>query len=117
VQINKPKPKTIPTSSLSFPLHYLDAPVPPAHGKLAILHLELILLQIGEERSVFLAAGATLLDAAESHDAEEEHEEAEGASNDADFGALGEGGPAIADARGFLDFLEDWGGVFCAATE
>jgi hypothetical protein len=61
---------------------------------------------------VFFAACAALLDAAESHDAEEEHEEADGAGDDADFGALGEGGPAVADARGGLDFLEDFGGVF-----
>jgi len=108
-----------------LPPHSLNAPIrPPTHGKLAALHLQLVLLEfsgllllVGEEGSVLLAAGATLLDAAESHDAEEEHEEAEGAGDDADFGALGESGPAVADAGGFLDFVEDGGGVFCAATD
>lgn len=65
---------------------------------------------------MFLAARATLLDAAKGHDAEEEDEKADGAGDDTDLSALGECGPAVADAGGGLDFLENFGGVFCAAA-
>jgi hypothetical protein len=65
---------------------------------------------------VLTLAGAALLDAAEGHDAEEQGEGAEGAGDDADFGALGERGPAVADARGGLDLFEDGGRVGGAAA-
>jgi hypothetical protein len=65
---------------------------------------------------VLTLARAALLDAAEGHDAEEQGEGAEGACDDADFGALGERGPAVAHARGGLDFFEDGRGVGGAAA-
>lgn len=127
MQINKLNPHSTPQTALnqcsSSICSQLDASIASTHGKLATLHLQLVLLQLSglllllsEQGSVFLAAGAALLDAAEGHDAEEQEEEADGAGDDADFGALGEGGPAVADAGGGLDFREDFGRVFCAAT-
>jgi hypothetical protein len=58
---------------------------------------------------VFFAAGAALLDAAECHEAEQNDEDADGPCNDADLGALRESGPTVANARGFLNFFEDFG--------
>jgi hypothetical protein len=95
-----------------------------AHSKLSALHLALVLLELGsllllvcEEGSVFFLAGAALLDAAEAHDAEENEEDGERADDDADLRAFGEGGPAVADAGGGLDFVEDGRGVVGAAAE
>jgi hypothetical protein len=112
---------TYPSFSPNSGLHafFLDLEVSAsAHGKLATLHLPLILLQLsslllfrGEQSSVFALTRATLLDAAKGHDAQKQDEDAEGAGDDADFGALGECSPAIADARWGLDFLEDGGRV------
>jgi hypothetical protein len=54
---------------------------------------------------VFALARAALLDAAEGHDAEQHDEKTERAGDDADFGACGEGGPAVLDAGWGLDFF------------
>jgi hypothetical protein len=108
-----------------MPLHVqLHLGVPrTAHSKLPALHLALVLLELGrlllficEEGSVFLLASAALPDAAEAHDAEEDEEDGEGADDDADLCAFGQGGPAVADAGGGLDFVEDGGGVVGAAA-
>lgn len=66
---------------------------------------------------MFPAACAALLEAAEGHDAEEHDEQADGAGDDAYFGGLGEGGPAVANVAWFLDFFEDGGftSVMCVS--
>jgi hypothetical protein len=100
-----------------FTLCSLDASVAAAgHAELATLHLTLVLLQLGgllllagEQGSVLLLARAALLDAAKGHDEYQHGEQAEGAGDDADFGALGQGGPAVAHARGGLYFLRRCG--------
>lgn len=99
----------------------LNSVVSSSKTKLATLHLRLVFLQLSrlllllrQQCSVFLAARAALLDATESYEQEEDGEETDGASDDADFGALWEGGPAVAHAGGLLDFLKDFG--FAAAV-
>jgi hypothetical protein len=65
---------------------------------------------------MFALAYTALLDAAEAHDDEQQSKGTEGTRDDADFSALGECGPVVADARGGLDFFEDGGGVGRAAA-
>jgi hypothetical protein len=96
---------------------HLQVPSTP-HSKLAALHLPLVLLKfcsllllLGKERGVLALALAPLLDAAEAHNDEQDEEEAEGAGDDADLGALRKSGPAVLDTRGGLDLLEDWGWI------
>jgi hypothetical protein len=103
-------------TSYALSLH-LRVPSAP-HGKLAALHLPLVLVKLcslllflGKERSVLALTHAPLLDAAEAHDDEQDEEETERAGDDADLGALGEGGPVALDAGGGLNFLQDWGRV------
>lgn len=117
-------------SVIVSPLHpsfslYLDLVIVPStpHSKLPALHLHLIriqlrrlLLLLRQQRSVFASTRAALLDAAECHEAQQDHEDADGACDDADLGALGKRGPAVAHAGGRLDFLQHGGGVGGAAS-
>jgi hypothetical protein len=108
-------------TSYALSLH-LQVPSTP-HAKLAALHLRLVLLELSsfllllsKERGVLALTDAPLLDAAEAHDDEQDEEETEGTGDDADLGALRESSPAVLDAGGRLDLLEDWGWVGCATA-
>jgi hypothetical protein len=124
-EVNSHK-RAVSTSKIK--IECLDFAVSPrAHTKPPPLHLPLVLLQLRsflgflrEQRGVLFLPQAPLLEAAKRQNAQRDHEGAEGAGDDADLGAAGEGLPAVADAGGGFNFGEDGGfaaTIFTSALE